>query len=142
MGLIFRLTETKTEPREESAGGSKGRGRVIDMSRPVLSLLLEPRSLVITTQELYTDHLHGIDPLAEDILLPAHSASDSSKPDATPQQPRGGQQQTGVRVANWDMIKDPMMREVAMNGGTLRRDVRVSLTCRDVVSVVSVKSLR
>lgn len=33
---------------------------------PVLSLLLEPRSLVITTQEQYTAHAHGIDSVTED----------------------------------------------------------------------------
>jgi alkylated DNA repair protein alkB family protein 6 len=33
---------------------------------PVLSLLLEPRSLVITTQEQYTARAHGIDSVSGD----------------------------------------------------------------------------
>ncbi len=33
---------------------------------PVLSLLLEPRSLVISTQEQYTARAHGIDSVTED----------------------------------------------------------------------------
>ncbi|VDB92215.1 unnamed protein product [Peniophora sp. CBMAI 1063] len=41
--------------------------RSIDPS-PVLSLLLEPRSLVITTAALYTECLHGIEGVGEDVL--------------------------------------------------------------------------
>jgi alkylated DNA repair protein alkB family protein 6 len=33
---------------------------------PVLSLLLEPRSLVITTEEQYTARAHGIDSVTQD----------------------------------------------------------------------------
>ena len=38
----------------------------IPAQEPVLSLLLEPRSLVITTQEQYTARAHGIDSLTQD----------------------------------------------------------------------------
>ena len=116
-----------------------GRGRIIDMSRPVLSLLLEPRSLVITTQELYTDHLHGIDPLSEDVLLPSSSCSVLPSTEVDRAEDRA---KSGVRVSNHEMIRDPSLHEIVTNGGTLKRDARISLTCRDVESVVQVKSLR
>ncbi|OCB85911.1 hypothetical protein A7U60_g7044 [Sanghuangporus baumii] len=117
-----------------------GHGRVIEMTRPVLSLLLEPRSLVITTQQLYTDHLHGIDPLSEDVFLPSSSLCSDSV--LTVQDSVGNYAQAGVRVANSTMIKDPKLREIVTNGGKLKRDARISLTCRDVENVVQVKSLR
>ncbi|THH04415.1 hypothetical protein EW145_g5535 [Phellinidium pouzarii] len=116
------------------------RGRVIDATRPVLSLLLEPRSLVITTGALYTDHLHGIDPRAEDVFLPAGSESTdlelkmSSFSDATEKQ--------GVMIANWQMIRDTKMRETITEGGALKRNTRISLTCRDVERVVGGKPFR
>ncbi|KAL5498184.1 hypothetical protein ACEPAH_2314 [Sanghuangporus vaninii] len=118
-----------------------GYGRVIDMSLPVLSLLLEPRSLVITTQQLYTNHLHGIDPLSEDVFLPASSLSCSDSVLAV-QDSVGNHAQAGVRVANSTMIKDPKLREIVTNGGKLKRGTRISLTCRDIENVVQVKSLR
>ena len=37
--------------------------------KPVLSLLLEPWGLVVTTTELYT-HLRGIDGITSDVFLP------------------------------------------------------------------------
>ncbi|EJD04874.1 uncharacterized protein FOMMEDRAFT_18598 [Fomitiporia mediterranea MF3/22] len=118
----------------------ESRGRVIDMSNPVLSLFLEPRSLVITTRDLYTDHLHGIDPLSEDVFLPARTTSvspDLGQPNCSSDELEGS-----VRVANWDIVKDPKVREVVRNGGRLKRGARISLTCRDVENVISVKSLR
>ncbi|KAL5478988.1 hypothetical protein ACEPAI_2276 [Sanghuangporus weigelae] len=127
------------DPAQSSSPG--GHGRVIDMSRPVLSLLLEPRSLVITTQQLYTDHLHGIDPLSEDVFLPASSLSRSDSV-LTVQDSVGNHAQVGVQVANSTLIKDPKLREIVANGGKLKRGTRISLTCRDVENVVQVKSLR
>jgi len=37
---------------------SRGEGRIINMN-PTLSVLLEPRSLVISCGDKYTSHLHG-----------------------------------------------------------------------------------
>jgi alkylated DNA repair protein alkB homolog 6 len=48
-----------------------------------LSLLLERRSLVITTSRLYTEHLHGIDDIAEDVLpvFPSHDHDQTGCPE-------------------------------------------------------------
>ncbi|KAI5119702.1 hypothetical protein M0805_003586 [Coniferiporia weirii] len=113
--------------------------RVIDTTRPVLSLMLEPRSLVITTGALYSDHLHGIDPRREDVFLPAGSSPEAPSPGASPDLNSDTQ---GVRVANWKLVKDAKIRETVMQGGVLKRDTRVSMTCRDVERVVGGKTLR
>lgn len=124
------------EPTATEEGRSNAGGRKIDMSRPVLSLLLEPRSLVITKDELYTNHLHGISDLTEDILLPAHSAGGEGI------SLQASNEASGVRVANNDKISDERIRELAEKGGRMQRGTRISLTCRDVEQVVSMKSLR
>jgi len=107
------------------------RGRVIHPD-PVFSLLLEPRSLIITTSSLYTDHLHGIDPLEEDIFAPSHSSS--SLPDAAEngESDADTDKRSGIRVVNWEQIKDEETSRVLKEGGVLKRDKRVSLTCRVV----------
>lgn len=103
-------------------------GRVIDPT-PVLSLLLEPRSLIITTKALYTRHLHGIEPLEHDLLTPGQTNSNSGV------NALHGRT-TGIRVANWDMLKGERERQAAHEGGVLERCTRLSLTCRDVERVV------
>lgn len=101
-------------------------GRVIDIANPVLTMLLEPRSLVITTGELYTSHLHGIEPLAIDDF--SYISSTSPKPtDSNPE--------NGRRIANLLMMADGRLREVVQEGRTIERQTRVSLTCRDVERV-------
>jgi len=74
---------------------------------PVWRVLQEPRSLLITTGELYTDYLHGIDPIAIDVDL---------SPDT---------------VANWSLLGDSSAFESGIN----ERKVRISLTYRDVLKV-------
>lgn len=74
---------------------------------PVWRILQEPRSLLITTQELYTDYLHGIDPVSVDLNL---------------------SEQT---VANWNLLRTPSLFE----GGQHERRTRISLTYRDVLKV-------
>ena len=92
------------------------KGRSVDTT-PLFSALLEPRSLVITTSELYSDHLHGIDEVAEDVLpAPGKFAN--------------------TTIANTDLVHGEEYRGVLANGGTLKRDVRYSLTCRDVERVI------
>ena len=95
-----------------------GSGKPIDPT-PVLSLLLEPRSLVITTSSLYTAHLHGIEEVAEDIFIIADGRA--------PQE----------RIANFDMLRDKEAKEAIANGGKLERGMRFSLTCRDVEKVAA-----
>lgn len=70
-------------------------------------ILQEPRSLLITTGELYTDCLHGISELKADEDLGETS------------------------VANWNMLRD----KTPFAGGQAARGPRVSLTFRDVIRV-------
>ncbi|KAI8996254.1 hypothetical protein BD414DRAFT_408782 [Trametes punicea] len=110
---------------EQSAGtttaagpmSATGSGKPID-PKPMLSLLLEPRSLVITTASLYTSHLHGIDEVRKD-----HFEADGR----TPQE----------RIANYEMLRDKVAKEAIANGGKLERAMRFSLTCRDVEKVAA-----
>ena len=81
-----------------------------------MTVLLEPRSLVITTSDLYTRHLHGIDDVTED-AFPEPSLR-------------------GAPIANANMLQGLEYRKVVETGGTLKRDVRYSLTCRDVERVM------
>ena len=131
---------------EKSPSGSQteaGRGRVIDPS-PSLSLLLEPRSLVITTLSLYTEHLHGIDPQTLDILAPANDNGQEPNTDtiSPEEQSYSLNKNSSVHIANWRLIQDPHLREMAVKGGVLERGTRVSLTCRDVEKVVEIRKLK
>ncbi|KAI0673182.1 hypothetical protein C8Q78DRAFT_970439 [Trametes maxima] len=94
-----------------------GSGRPMDPN-PVLSLLLESRSLVITTSSLYTSHLHGIDELQVDSF-----ASDGRAPQE--------------RIANFGMLRGSSEKDAIVSGGTLERGMRFSLTCRDVEKVAT-----
>ncbi|KAH9914054.1 uncharacterized protein BXZ73DRAFT_55170 [Epithele typhae] len=98
-----------------SAPEAQRTGRAID-PKPVLRLLLEPRSLVITTSSMYADHLHGIDELYVDKF-----EIDGTTPEK--------------RIANFDALKDPAARAAVEAGGILERGLRYSLTCRDVEKV-------
>ena len=74
---------------------------------PVWRILQEPRSLLITTSDLYSEYLHGIEPIATDV--------DISK-------------QT---IANWDLLRAPSL----YRDGLHQRQTRTSLTYRDVLKV-------
>ncbi|KAI1437683.1 hypothetical protein GGR50DRAFT_20104 [Xylaria sp. CBS 124048] len=74
---------------------------------PVGRILQEPRSLLITTSDLYTDYLHGIDDALEDIDLSERT------------------------IANWSLLRSSS----AFDGGRNARQMRTSLTYRDVISV-------
>ncbi|KAG2143988.1 hypothetical protein BD769DRAFT_1650339 [Suillus cothurnatus] len=89
-------------------------GRSIDPV-PLLSLFLEPRSVVVTTGELYTSHLHGIDEVDADTF-------------------------TGDEIVNRHMIQDETIVGIIESGGTVERTTRYSLTCRDVEKVASGKA--
>ena len=79
---------------------------------PVWRILQEPRSLLITTGEVYTEYLHGIDGITTDVNL---------------------SQQT---VANWNLLRSPSQ----FQNGTNERQTRVSLTYRDVLKVSNLGS--
>lgn len=111
----------------EPANKSSVAGRVVD-NAPVLSVLLEPRSVIITTSSLYTSHLHGIQETAEDILV---SSTVSQVPLVAG---------LGVPIANWDLIATDSYRKIGAEDIVLRRGIRYSLTCRDVERVAGGKT--
>ena len=74
---------------------------------PRWRVLQEPRSLLITTGELYTDCLHGISEVKIDEVLGESS------------------------IANWNLLGD----RTPFAGGQAAREPRVSLTFRDVIRV-------
>jgi alkylated DNA repair protein alkB family protein 6 len=75
--------------------------------QPQWRILQEPRSLLITTGKLYTDYLHGIDDVTEDLNLSAET------------------------VANWSLLGNPD----DFASGCNARQMRTSLTFRDVLKV-------
>lgn len=77
-------------------------------------ILQEPRSLLLTTGDAYTDTLHGIAEVAEDVDLSAQT------------------------VANWSLLGD--RQTIEANGGCNTRTDRISLTYRDVKKVSNVAS--
>ncbi|KAI0651109.1 hypothetical protein C8Q79DRAFT_931487 [Trametes meyenii] len=119
------ISEDTPVQTERSAGTTtaagplnvSGSGRPIDPN-PVLSLLLESRSLVITTSSLYTSHLHGIDELQSDSFVLDGRA---------PQE----------RIANFEVLRGSSVKDAIVSGGTLERGMRFSLTCRDVEKVAA-----
>ncbi|CAK7274111.1 hypothetical protein SEPCBS119000_006002 [Sporothrix epigloea] len=74
---------------------------------PVARILQEPRSLLIITDTMYTDFLHGIADIEQDVGL------------------------TASTVANWDLLRS---KELFVSGQNPRQ-TRVSLTYRDVIKV-------
>ncbi|KAL7626282.1 hypothetical protein AAE478_003052 [Parahypoxylon ruwenzoriense] len=75
--------------------------------QPVWRILQEPRSLLITTSTLYTDFLHGIADITEDVELGANT------------------------IANWKLLRSPHNFADGRNS----RETRTSLTYRDVMNV-------
>jgi alkylated DNA repair protein alkB family protein 6 len=89
---------------------------------PVLSLLLEPRSLVITAQEQYTAHAHGIDSVTGDRFgefVWANAEMVGRGP--------GGSEGAGSP-------------SLSTEGRVLLRGTRYSLTFRDVARVMNVSA--
>ena len=83
---------------------------------PKLSLFLEPRSLVITAQEQYTERTHGIDAVSEDRVGDLQLANAGML--------GGGGGSSAARLIG--------------DGEVLSRQTRYSLTCRDVARVMNV----
>ncbi|KAK3295966.1 uncharacterized protein B0H64DRAFT_417544 [Chaetomium fimeti] len=73
---------------------------------PVWRILQEPRSLLITTADLYSEYLHGIEPISADVDI---------------------SEQT---IANWSLLRSSVFRD-----GLNQRQTRTSLTYRDVLKV-------
>jgi len=118
-----------TSPQDEASDAPKSRPI---HPKPVVSLLLESRSLVVTSDELYRTHLHGIDAVAMDHLIAHKSNKHSEAADLSGES-------ASVRVANWEMLggDDAEIMRVVREGGVLKRGIRTSLTCRVVEKVAS-----
>ncbi|KAK0389259.1 hypothetical protein NLU13_2834 [Sarocladium strictum] len=84
---------------------SKGDGALDP--EPAWRILQEPRSLLITTDSLYTDYLHGIADVEEDVDLSPET------------------------VVNWSLLRS----STAFESGRHTRQTRTSLTYRDVLKV-------
>ncbi|KAF9484193.1 hypothetical protein BDN70DRAFT_872893 [Pholiota conissans] len=117
---VFHYYQYRSETDEVAV--TSGRGKAIDMT-PVLSVLLEPRSLVISSGAMYTAHLHGIDEVEDDVIATTANTS-------------------GIDIANLERLQDPKIRESINVGVPLKRGVRYSLTCRDVGRVSSLNTRR
>jgi alkylated DNA repair protein alkB family protein 6 len=87
---------------EDGSRESRSRGRIFQ----------EPRSLLITTGDIYTDYLHGIADVTADVDL---------NPDT---------------VANWSLLRAPDY----ITGGINKRATRISLTYRDVLRTIKLGS--
>ncbi|KAJ7630113.1 hypothetical protein DFH06DRAFT_706714 [Mycena polygramma] len=104
-----------------------GAGRSIDPT-PILSVLLEPRSVVISEHALYSSHLHAIREIQEDTITAGNAATPPLLTDL------------GVPLANWDRVTGVDAIRVMSEGGVLQRTTRYSLTCRDVEKVAQLKA--
>ena len=113
---------------QESNAATGGHGKSINPT-PLLSVLLERRSLVITTKDLYTGHLHSISHITRDIFS-HESAGDGDINEVM----------MARKLANHKLLRDPKIKIAVEDGGVLERVTRVSLTCRDVEKVVGGKS--
>ncbi|THU85515.1 hypothetical protein K435DRAFT_831090 [Dendrothele bispora CBS 962.96] len=103
-------------------------GRIID-TIPALSVLLEPRSVVITTGDFYKSYLHGIQEITEDNFIGGDGVSAPMIAGLN------------VEIANWKTLAGSEAKKVVLDGGALERRVRYSLTCRDVENVANLKTL-
>ncbi|KAJ3973598.1 hypothetical protein EV361DRAFT_898989 [Lentinula raphanica] len=109
------------------SSGPENEQRVID-STPMMSVLLEPRSVIITSGSMYTSHLHGIENESTDRFT---AGSDDINP------PKFAA--LNVAVANWKLLSGKDIKEAVINGGYLERGTRYSLTCRDVEKMANSK---
>ncbi|KAF7321135.1 hypothetical protein HMN09_00201600 [Mycena chlorophos] len=110
---------------KEDENGPETAGKSIDPT-PVLSVLLEPRSVVISQDDLYASHLHAIREVEEDVIHSTLLEIDQSM---------------RLPIANRDKLTSPSAIQFVNEGGTLKRETRYSLTCRDVQKVVQLKAL-
>jgi len=85
--------------------GTKEDGTIEDRTK--WKILQEPRSLLITTGEIYTGYLHGIAEVAEEVDLGP------------------------TTVSNWDLLRS----QDEIRDGRFERSPRTSLTYRDVIKV-------
>ncbi|KAJ7123764.1 hypothetical protein C8R44DRAFT_620939 [Mycena epipterygia] len=122
---VFHYYQYKHDVADASA--DEAAGRTID-STPVLSILLEPRSVVISERALYSSHLHAIREIEEDTITAGNAATPPMLADL------------GAPIANWNMVTGADAIRVMSEGGVLKRATRYSLTCRDVERVAQLQA--
>ncbi|KAJ3575604.1 hypothetical protein NP233_g989 [Leucocoprinus birnbaumii] len=83
--------------------------KVID-KEPVLSMLLEPRSLVVSYGDMYTSYLHGIEPIEEDFILSPDRTPDFPARENLSSIPRGA-----ISVANWESLGNEVKKRIMVN---------------------------
>ncbi|KAJ7270626.1 hypothetical protein B0H12DRAFT_1093148 [Mycena haematopus] len=118
---VFHYYQYKADAEGEAGG------RSIDTT-PILSILLEPRSVVISEKALYSSHLHAIREIEEDTITAGNATTPPMLTDL------------GVPIANWDRVTGADAISVMSEGGVLKRATRYSLTCRDVERVAQLKT--
>ncbi|KIM41831.1 hypothetical protein M413DRAFT_71028 [Hebeloma cylindrosporum] len=123
---IFHYYQYQSEDNEIQPA-VPGNGKTINMN-PVLSVLLEPRSLIISSGAMYLSHLHG-----QVIVSFLYSSSLTYL-----------FQHPGhcVMISNLDQLQDAQIKRAIREGQPLKRGVRYSLTCRDVGRVSSLNTRR
>ncbi|KAJ3733180.1 hypothetical protein DFJ43DRAFT_1069736 [Lentinula guzmanii] len=121
----YRTGSPSQDATDVFSPGPQGEARIIDHT-PVMSVLLEPRSVIITSGSMYTSHLHGI---GNEIVDYFTAGSDDTDP------PKFAD--FNVTVANWRLLGRKDMKEAVINGRFLQRSIRYSLTCRDVEKVAN-----
>ncbi|GLB44492.1 putative 2OG-Fe(II) oxygenase superfamily protein [Lyophyllum shimeji] len=122
----YRYNPADAHSPDGTAAPPREGGRSIDAT-PVLTLFLEPRSLVISRGPMYTSHLHGIRETSQDRI----SRGDKNMPPTLTD--------LGVQIANWKMLSGQEAKKAMQAGGVLQRGIRYSLTCRDVERVSCAK---
>ncbi|KAK3110673.1 hypothetical protein LTR53_014788 [Teratosphaeriaceae sp. CCFEE 6253] len=105
--LVLEVSEKRSADADLSSAAGATAGKT-------WRIVQEPRSLLLTTGSAYTDTLHGIAEVTEDVEL-----DDGS-------------------VANWGLLGD--RETIVANGGRSERTTRISLTFRDVLKVSGVGS--
>ena len=100
---FYPRREPYAEPMEHYKDTFRFDGDIANQ-RPIMSVVMEPRSLLIFRGEAYTHYPHGVSDKAVDLLSPEHAGE----------------------VVNRHLISDPQMSEV-------RRTYRVGVTVRNLL---------
>jgi len=103
------VLEVSQKPTADSESAETPRDPNARAGLKTWRILQEPRSLLITCGSAYTETLHGIAEVIEDVDLSEHT------------------------VANWSLLGD--RQHIFAQGGRSKRETRISLTLRDVKKV-------
>ncbi|KAK5701049.1 hypothetical protein LTR97_005568 [Elasticomyces elasticus] len=112
--IVLVVTEKRLEKSEKSESAGLADEQLAESKPRSWRILQEPRSLLITIGSAYTDTLHGIAEVTEDVDLSEKT------------------------IANWELVGDHS--SIFACGGRNERTTRISLTLRDVKKVSSVGS--